>query len=126
MVSPVSSSLNSFPFLNIGGADLMMGGQYDIRSGEIRCKYSRLYFSPRQFPTPVNLSQAVSCDLFECLRSYIIEQSKKGGEVSGTLAKNGKSVRFACKHKKCKFYFVLKWDELGYYILYHKYNYKLQ
>ena len=72
MVSPVSSSLNSFPFLNIGGADLMMGGQYDIRSGEIRCKYSRLYFSPRQFPTPVNLSQAVSCDLFECPRSYII------------------------------------------------------
>jgi len=84
--------------------------------------YWTLYFSPRQFPTPVDLSQAVSCDSFECLRSYIVEQSKKEGEVSGTLAKNGKSVRFACKHKKCKFYFVLKWDELGYYIHYHKYS----
>ena len=125
MVSPVSSSLNSFSFSQfIGGVDLMMGGQYDMGSGEIRCKYSRLYFSSRQFPTPVNLSQAVSCDSCECLRSYIIEQRKKEGEVLGTLAKNGKSVRFACKHKKCKFYFVLKWNELGYYILlYHKYNY---
>ena len=83
---------------------------------------SRLYFSPRQFPTPVDLSQAVSCASFKCLRSYIIEQSKKEGEVSGTLARNGKSVRFACKHKKCKFYFVLKWDELGYHIHYHKYS----
>ena len=84
--------------------------------------YWTLYFSPRQFPTPVDLSQAVSCDSFECLRSYIVEQSKKEGEVSGTLAKNGKSVRFACKHKKCKFYFVLKWDELGYYLFYHNYS----
>ena len=47
MVSPVSLSLNSFPFLNIGGVDLMMGGKYDMGSGEIRCKYSRLYFLPR-------------------------------------------------------------------------------
>ena len=83
---------------------------------------SRLYFSPSQFPTPADLSQAVSCDSFESLKSYIIEQSKKEGEVSGNLANNGKSVRFACKRKKCKFYFVLKWDEVGYYIHYHKYS----
>lgn len=83
---------------------------------------SRLYFSPSQFPTPADLSQAVSCDSFKCLRSYIVEQSKKEGEVSGNLANNGKSVRFACKRKKCKFYFVLKWDEVGYYIHYHKYS----
>jgi len=79
----------------------------------------RLYFSPRQFPTPLNLSHAVSCDSFKCLQSYIVEQSKKDREVSFTVADNGKSVRFACKarkRKECKFYFVLKWDEVGYYI----------
>jgi len=91
----------------------------DILHAQKRQSLYRLYFSPRQFPTPLNLSHAVSCDSFKCLQSYIVEQSKKDREVSFTVADNGKSVRFACKarkRKECKFYFVLKWDEVGYYI----------
>ena len=76
----------------------------------------RLYFSPRQFPTPINLLHGDCCDSFYDLRSYIIEQTKKEGEVTTTGGSPGKSVRFSCKVKQCKFYFWLKWDIDGYYI----------
>lgn len=80
----------------------------------------RLYFSPRQFPTPIDLWSADICDSFNLLRYYIIEQSKKEGELSCRGgSKPGCSVRFSCTTKTCKFHFVLKWDKYGYYIHYH-------
>ena len=80
----------------------------------------RLYFSPLQFPTPVDLQMGDNCETFELLKSYIVMQSKKEGEVSCRGGrKKGKSVRFSCKTKKCGFYFVLKWDRYSYYIHHH-------
>ncbi len=81
----------------------------------------RLYFSPRQFPTPTELPYGDICDSFDLLKAYIIEQSKKEGEVSSSGGKPGKSVRFSCKTKSCKFYFFVKWDKYGYYIHHHNY-----
>lgn len=81
---------------------------------------ARLYFSPLQFPTPVDLQMGDTCESFELLKSYIITQSKKEGEVSCRGGrKKGRSVRFSCKTKNCGFYFVLKWDRYGYYIHHH-------
>ena len=80
----------------------------------------RLYFSPRQFPTPIDLKSAGTCDTFYLLRDYIVEQSKKDGKVSCRGgSKPGYSVRFSCITKECKFHFVLKWDKYGYYIHHH-------
>ena len=77
----------------------------------------RLYFSPRQFPTPVELQYGDIDDSFYSLKDYIIEQSKKEGEVSCRGGgKPGKSVKFSCKTKNCKFNFILKWDKYGYFI----------
>jgi len=80
----------------------------------------RLYFSPKQFPTPFKLVHGDCCDSWYDLRSYIVEQSKKEGEVTTTGGVPGKSVRFSCKKRHCKFYFWLKWNRYGYYI--HHYN----
>jgi hypothetical protein len=79
-----------------------------------------LYFSPKQFPSPDKLIHGDCCDSYYCLRSYIIEQSKKEGEVTTTGGSPGKSVRFSCKVKGCKFYFWLKWNSWGYYIYHFK------
>ena len=80
----------------------------------------RLYFSPLQFPTPSNLLHGDICDSFDNLKEYIIEQAKKEGEIFRSGGGNtGKSVRFGCKTKDCKFHFYLKWDKYGYYIHHH-------
>ena len=79
-----------------------------------------LYFSPRQFPTPDDLIYGDCCDSYYSLRSYIIEQSKKDREVTTTGGSPGKSVRFSCKVKGCKFYFWLKWNSWGYYINHYR------
>lgn len=81
----------------------------------------RLYFSPRQFPTPMNLLHGDCCTSFENLKTYVFEQSKRNGEVAFTGGTRGKSGRFSCKKKTCKFHFIVKWDKYGYYI--HHYNY---
>ena len=83
----------------------------------------RLYFSPRQFPTPIDLRDGDNCDEFDRLTNYIIEQSKKEGEVKISYrytetGRCGCGVKFACKTKGCKFNFMVKWDHYGYYI-YH-------
>ena len=81
----------------------------------------RLYFSPRRFPTPTDLRDGDNCDEFDRLTNYIIEQSKKEGEVQLSYrytktSRCGRGVKFACKTKDCKFYFMVKWDHYGYYI----------
>ena len=60
-------------------------------------KRVRLYFSPRQFPTPMKLQYADIENQISC---------NSGG-------KPGVSKRFSCKTKQCKFYFVVKWDKYG-------------
>ena len=81
---------------------------------------AQLHFSPIQFPSPVKLDDGDNCESFTRLKQYIIEQSKKEGEVACSGGgKKGKSRRFTCKTKLCKFYFVLKWDKYGYYIHYY-------
>ena len=86
----------------------------------------RLYFSPRQFSTPVEFGygDCCDCDSFHALREYIYVESMKqkkvkGGGVSTTGGHPGKSGRFSCMTKGCKFYFWLKWDDYGYYIHHH-------
>lgn len=80
-------------------------------------KRVRLYFSPRQFPTPMKLQYADIEESFDSLKEYIIDCSTKEGEVScNSGGKPGVSKRFSCKTKQCKFYFVVKWDKYGYYI----------
>lgn len=84
----------------------------------------RFYFSPRQFPTPIKIEYGDCCDSFHALREYIYVESMKqkkvkGGGVSTTGGHPGKSVRFSCMKKGCKFYFWLKWDNYGYYIHHH-------
>ena len=83
-------------------------------------KQVRLYFSPRQFQTPTELMYGDCCDSFYSLKEYIIDQSKRDGEVCLNGGRRvGRSVTFSCKTKHCKFHFVLKWDKYGYFIDYH-------
>ena len=85
----------------------------------------RLYFSPHQFPTPMKLQYADIEESFDSLKEYIIECSKKEGEVScNSGGKPGVSKRFSCKTKQCKFCFILKWDKYGYYIHHNDDSYK--
>ena len=80
-------------------------------------KDTRLYFSPHQFPTPTDLNHGDICVSFFRLKKYIIECSMKEGEVAcNSGGKMGKSKRFSCKTKHCKFCLTLKWDRFGYYI----------
>ena len=79
-----------------------------------------LYFSPRQFPNLAELQYGDINESFYSLKNYVIEQSKKEGEVSCRGGdKPRKSVRFSCKTKNCKFNFILKWEKYGYFIHYH-------
>lgn len=85
----------------------------------------RIYFSPKQFPTPVDLNEAGNNSTFQLLKTYIEYASEKGG--SPVVCRYGKqgSKRFVCKHSKdCKYFFLVKWDMYGYYI--HLYNDKLK
>lgn len=80
----------------------------------------RLYFSPKQFPTPTNLDNAASDVAFLNLKKYIADTSKDCGFP--VICRGGdKSCRyFVCLYhdstKHCRFSFMVKWDDLGYFI----------
>ena len=96
----------------------------------------RLYFSPRQFPTPADLNNAGNDEFFGPVKQYIIQSSKQSG--SPVVCNGGRKdlKQFVCqisKNKKrrigtsdtfepCEFQFVVKWDHFGYYI--HLLNHK--
>jgi len=80
----------------------------------------RIYFSPRQFPSPVNLRSGDICASFECIKVYINERTK--GTVIPTGGRPGKSVIFSCKTKQCPFFFLVTWDEYGYYIEHYNFD----
>ena len=96
----------------------------------------RLYFSPRQFPTPANLNNASKDEFFGPVKQYIIQSSKQSGSPVACNGGRKDLKQFVCqvsKNKKrrigtsdsfepCEFQFVVKWDHFGYYI--HLYNCK--
>ena len=84
-------------------------------------KDERLYFSPLQFPTPVDLNEAGKCASFQALKTYIKHASQKeGSPVTSRTVCGGYKV-FLCQHsQKCNYQFWVKWDMYGYYI--HHYN----
>ena len=71
----------------------------------------RLYFSPRQFAT------------MDRIKVYIKERTK--GTVIPTGGRPGKSLRFSCKTKHCKFCIWIKWDKFGYYIQHYNHERKI-
>jgi len=83
---------------------------------ELGLSGKRLYFSPKQFPV-TNVENAGDNDTFQQLQQYIINQSSVVGNspvvFQGT---NPGCKRFGCKHAHCKFSFLVKWDQYGYYI----------
>ena len=87
----------------------------------------RLYFSPLQFPTPVDLEEAGKCASYKALKTYIMHASQKAGSpVAARQSECGGYKVFLCTHKhlqkgkqKCKYHFWVKWD-MYYYI--HHYN----
>jgi len=107
---------------------------------------ARLYFSPKQFPTPVNLQDAgkASDKTFKKLKKYMLKWFEDA--KSPVICNGGKpgSKKFVCCKKRkaenllrnnerseenydcsiCRFSVTVKWDRLGYYIpLYnHKQN----
>ena len=87
----------------------------------------RLYFSPRQFPTPVNLAAAGEEKYFGRLKEYIRRSSETSG--SPVVCNGGSGFKqFVCRHAKnqkmkvenesnsCSFQFLVKWDKYGYYV----------
>jgi hypothetical protein len=95
----------------------------------------RIYFSPHQFPTPLNLDIAGSASdkVFQRLKKCIQKYCKDAG--SPVVCNGGKvgSKKFVCSHKMrkgkhytdkqyyppgqpCKYSFTVKWDKLGYFI----------
>ena len=77
----------------------------------------RLYFSPKQYPTPQDLKTADTSDAFHKLREYIEQSAKHWGSPVVCRAGRSESKIFQCKHSKdCKFSFTLKWDKFGFYI----------
>jgi len=96
----------------------------------------RLYFSPRQFPTPANLNNAGNDEFFGPVKQYINQSSKQSGSPVACNGGRKDLKQFVCqvsKNKKrrigtsdtfepCEFQFVVKWDHFGYYI--HLYNHK--
>ena len=81
----------------------------------------RLYFSPLQFPTPVDLKEAGKCASFQRLKTYIEHASQKAGSPVICRTECGGYKVFLCKHsQKCNYQFWVKWDMYGYYI--HHYN----
>jgi len=103
---------------------------------EIGLSGNRLYFSPKQFPV-TNLKDAGDNETFKQLKQYIVKQSSANGNspvvLHGTDSNgHNPSTRFICKYaiprnwknkfgkdtpfRRCKFTFLVKWDEYGYYI----------
>ena len=92
----------------------------------------RIYFSPHQFPTPLNLNIAGSANdkVFQRLKKCIQKYCEDAG--SPVVCNGGKvgSKKFVCSHKMrarkrkldtevhytCRYSFTVKWDKLGYYI----------
>ncbi len=92
----------------------------------------RIYFSPHQFPTPLNLNIAGSANdkVFQRLKKCIQKCCEDAG--SPVVCNGGKvgSKKFVCSHKMrarkrkldtedhytCRYSFTVKWDKLGYYI----------
>lgn len=92
----------------------------------------RIYFSPHQFPTPLNLAIAGSANdkVFQRLKKCIQKYCEDAG--SPVVCNGGKvgSKKFVCSHKMrarkrkldtevhytCRYSFTVKWDKLGYYI----------
>ena len=84
----------------------------------------KLYFSPRQFPTPADLNEAGKGAIFDSLKTYIEYASEKGGSPVVCRSHKPGSKKFVCKYSKdCSYKFMLRWDEFGYYI--HLHNNKL-
>ena len=77
-------------------------------------KDERLYFSPLQFPTPVDLNEAGKCASFQALKTYIKHASQKAGSpVTSRTACGGYKV-FLCQHsQKCNYQFWVKWDSMA-------------
>lgn len=98
--------------------------------GEYCAVAERLYFSPRQFPTPVNLAAAGEERYFGRLKEYIRQSSETSGSPvvcnggSGFkqfVCPNGKNQKMkvgneAATKKSCGFQFTVKWDKFGYYV----------
>ena len=95
--------------------------------GEYCAVAERLYFSPRQFPTPVNLAAAGEEKYFGQLKEYIRQSSETSG--SPVVCNGGSGFKqFVCRHGKnqkmkvgsesnsCSFQFLVKWDKYGYYV----------
>jgi hypothetical protein len=92
----------------------------------------RIYFSPHQFPTPLNLAIAGSANdkVFQLLKKCIQKYCEDAG--SPVVCNGGKagSKKFVCSHKMrarkqklttdkrytCPYSFTVKWDKLGYFI----------
>jgi hypothetical protein len=92
----------------------------------------RIYFSPHQFPTPLNLAIAGSANdkVFQRLKKCIQKYCEDAG--SPVVCNGGKagSKKFVCSHKMrarkqklttdkrytCPYSFTVKWDKLGYFI----------
>jgi len=76
----------------------------------------RLYFNPKQFPV-TNLATAGDNDTFQQLKRYIVNQSSVAGNSPVVFHGTDHGCkRFSCKHVRCKFSFLVKWDQYGYYI----------
>jgi len=92
----------------------------------------RIYFSPHQFPTPLNLDIAGSANdkVFQRLKNCIQKYCEDAG--SPVVCNGGKvgSKKFVCSHKmkarkrklttdiryNCRYSFTVKWDKFGYFI----------
>ena len=95
--------------------------EMDISNILCEIKDERFYFSPLQFPTPVDLEEAGKCASFQALNAYIEYASEKEGSPVICCGGRPGSKRFVCKHsEECRYSFLVKWDMYGYYI--HHYN----
>jgi len=82
---------------------------------EVKC--DRLYFSPKQYPTPKNLKMTSKSNAFNELKIYIEQSAKRWGSPVVCRAGRSESKIFKCNHsKECKYFFTVKWDKFGFYI----------
>jgi len=76
----------------------------------------RLYFNPKQFPV-TNLATAGDNETFQQLKRYVVDQSSVAANSPVVFHGTDHGCkRFSCKHARCKFSFLVKWDQYGYYI----------
>eukprot|EP00956_Cyclotella_meneghiniana_P036906 scaffold132185_cov61-Cyclotella_meneghiniana.AAC.3 len=99
---------------------VLFSAKYCLPQGSLwSIKRYSIVFLPHQFSTPTDLDHGDICVSFFHFqqKKCISECLMKEGEVACTSGgKMGKSKRFSCKTKHCKFCFTLKWDRFGYYI----------